>query len=71
MGSVGPRSIIAVYLQDTAHVQYILDCLPTLSDERCPHELLYGSAGYIYALLFILKYWPTCPLRQEVIDVLE
>jgi hypothetical protein len=49
----------------------VVDQAGTLDGTSVAHELLYGTAGYIYCLLFILKYWPACTLREEIIAAME
>ncbi|XP_068629686.1 lanC-like protein 2 isoform X2 [Battus philenor] len=43
--------------------QRLLDLLPSL--KQSPNELLYGGAGYLYALLFVKKYIPEANLIQS------
>ena len=39
-----------------------------LTDSSLPDELLYGRAGYLYALLFIRRYLGQDAVEQKLID---
>lgn len=63
-GKVGILAILAVSDQDSNLVSEILNSIPTHYKK---FELLYGAAGALYVLGFILKYWEAVPQKVEII----
>lgn len=65
MGKVGILSILAVSQQNGPYVREILDEIPLEYNE---FELLYGAAGSLYVLGFLIKHWPGVPFRDEIVQ---
>ena len=64
-GKVGLQAILAVTDQDPILVSEILNLIPTHYKK---FDLLYGAAGAMYVLGFILKYWEDVPQKSDIIN---
>lgn len=68
MGKPGIFSIQSVLEKNLNSVERVLSYF-SLTDAE--DELLYGNAGYLYCLLFILKYWPDVPVKFQITQALN
>lgn len=57
-GIAGPLALLCAITKSESHLQQLLGLLPLLSSKDMPDELLYGRAGYLYALLHVKKSLP-------------
>ena len=68
-GRSGIHALAAVVTQESWHIEKVLE-----DQHLIPHsesELLFGLAGYIYSLVFILKHWPDNPYTSALTEALE
>jgi lantibiotic modifying enzyme len=65
MGKEGLLSILAISRKSEPTLRSLLDSIPVNFRE---FELLYGAAGSLYILGFILKHWPEVPYSDEIIQ---
>lgn len=65
IGKAGICAMLAVIVNDEKYVTMVLESTKNDPEE---FELLYGAAGSLYALGFILKYWPGTTQRADLIE---
>ena len=68
MGKLGILSILAVSQQSGPIVREILDSVPLTFKE---FELLYGAAGTLFVLGFLIKHWPDVPFQGEIVQKIK
>lgn len=67
-GKAGLLAILAVKYKEVRFVDIILEDLREMPKE---YEVLYGAAGTLYVLGFVLKYWPEVPLKDRLIEKIQ
>lgn len=71
MGDVGIYALAAVMKLDGDYIAKVLSFLPDALEPSLPEqEILYGRAGYLYALLFLSKYVPEKSAAAGVQDAM-
>lgn len=69
-GATGPLVLVAVINHSPVLVTRVLAYESQLSHPSSQLDLLYGTPGYIYSLVYLLTHWQDCPLQTEVKAVL-
>lgn len=68
IGKIGISALLAVIEKNP---EYVEDVLSNTPDNWEAFELLYGAAGGLYALGFILKHYPEVPQRPQIIAKIQ
>jgi lantibiotic modifying enzyme len=68
MGKIGIVSLLAVIYKDENYVKIIEETIDLNPEEL---ELLYGAAGSLYILGFLLKYFPSVTRKNQLISKIQ
>lgn len=71
MGKPGVYTCLGCILKDVRYIEKVLDMSSLVTSRHAEDELLYGNAGYLYCLVYILSKWSDIPLRDRIIQTIN
>lgn len=67
-GKSGVFTCLGCILKDVSYIERVLEMSSLVNSKHAEDELLFGNAGYVYCLVYILSHWEDIPLRNTIIQ---